>query len=150
MSNEKTIGLDEYNSFCKVLEAGMILYNLDSTNLWGDYLLVASVSIVRIGNAMSYVVLLIGLKKEEGKYVSRNFHIQLTYDYANITPFLKPVGYCSFFLQPVISDININVGLVTVYANTDLHKYTTKLSISKPRRRKYGKDGNLIIKKNNV
>lgn len=150
MSNEKTIGLDEYNSFCNDLKAGMVLYNLDSTNQWGDYLLVASIGIITIEDKISYVVLLIGLKKEEGQYVSRNFHIQLTYDYANIVPFLKPVGNCSFFLQPIIEEININVGLVTVYANTDLHKYMSRLSISKPRRRKYGKDGKLVLKKNSI
>ena len=147
MTENKT-GINEYNEFCKELRAGNILYNINSMNLWGDYLLVAHVTHIRIGNADTYTALLLGLKKVEGQYVSRNFCISLTPDNMEQIPFLKHVGYGKFTLVPAFEDINVNVGLVTVYSQTDLHRFVSKLSIRKPRTRKYGKDGKLIIKKN--
>lgn len=141
------IGLNEYNDFCRDLRAGTVLYNIDSTNLWGDYLLVVNVSPVRVGNAKTYTALLLGLKKQEGQYVSRDLCISLIPEYANRIPFLKHVGYCKFSLLPVLEKVNIDVGLATIYGNTDLHKFATKLSIRKPRTHKYDKDGKPVIKK---
>lgn len=147
MNNGEDLGLNEYNDFCRDLRAGNVLYNIDSTNLWGDYLLVVNVAPVKIGNVRTYTALLLGLKKENGRYVSRDLCISLTPDYANRIPFLKHVGYCRFNLIPVLEKVNIDVGLVTVYGNIDLHKFATKLSVRKPRAGKYGKDGKLVIKK---
>ena len=148
MTTDRKPGINEYNEFCKELRAGNILYNINSLNLWGDYLLVAQVTRIKVGNAHTYTALLIGLKKQEGKYVPRNLCISLTPDNIEQIPFLKQVGYGKFTLVPVFEDININVGLATVYSQTDLHKFVSKLSIRKPRTHKYGKDGKLIIKKN--
>ena len=148
MTDDKKIGIKEYNDFCKELRAGHILYNINAMNLWGDYLLVAHVTHIRVGNADTYAVLLIGLKKQEGKYITRNFCISLTPDNIEQVPFLKHVGYSKFTLIPIFDSIDVNVGLATVYSQTDLHKFVSKLSIRKPRTHKYGKDGKLIIKKN--
>ena len=147
MTNEGKTGIREYNLFCKELRAGHILYNINAMNLWGDYLLVANISHVRIGNADTYTVLLLGLKKEDGKYVPRNLSITLTPEHMEQVPFLKHVGYSKFTLVPVFDEIKVDVGLATVYSQVDLHKFVTKLSIRKPRNHKYGKDGKLVVKK---
>ena len=147
MSTDSNTGLSEYNGFCKDLRAGNILYNIDSTNLWGEYLLVVNVTALRINGIKTYTVFLTGLRKKEGKYVPYDLSISLTPDYARYIPFLKPVGYCKFSLHPAIEDVNVNVGLVTVYGNTDLHKFATKLSVRKPRTHKYDRDGKPVIRK---
>lgn len=147
MINGGKIGLKEYNFFCKDLKAGSILYNINSTNLWGDYLLVINVDHIKFNNFSTYTALLLGLKKEDGKYVSRNFCISLTPDHKAQIPFLKYVGYSKFKLIPVLEDVKINVGLVARFSQVDLHEFAQKLSISKPRTHKYGKDGKPIIKK---
>ena len=145
---EKRTGINEYNAFCRELRAGHILYNINNMNLWGDYLLVANVAHIRVGNADTYTALLLGMKKVEGQYIPRNFCVSLTPDNMEQTPFLKHVGYGKFTLVPVFDEINVNVGLATVYSQTDLHKFVTKLSIRKPRVHKYGDDGKPVIKKN--
>lgn len=146
--NDNKTGIEEYNAFCKELRVGNILYNLNSMNLWGDYLLVAHITRVKVGNTNTYTVLLIGMKKQDGQYVAKNLCISLTPDNMEQIPFLKHVGYSKFTLVPMFSEININVGLATVYSQTDLHKFVSKLSIRKPRTHKYGKDGKPVIKKN--
>ena len=146
MTTEKT-GIEEYNGFCKELRVGNILYNINSMNLWGEYLLVAHIAHIKTSGIDTYTVLLLGLKKQDGKYVSRNVCVSLTPDNMEQIPFLKHVGYGQFTLVPVFDSINVNVGLATVYSQTDLHKFATKLSIRKPRTHKYGKDGKLVIKK---
>jgi hypothetical protein len=136
-----------YNEFCKELKAGQILYNLNAMNLWGDYLLVANVIHTRVGNADSYTVLLIGLDKKDNGYIPRNLYISLTPDNVEQIPFLKPVGYCKFKLVPIIENLHINAGLAAIYSQTDLRKFVSKLSVRKPRTRRYDRDGNPIIKK---
>ena len=140
--------LSAYNTFCKRLRAGDILYNINHTNGWGEYLLAAHIIHVRVGNADTYTVLLLGLKKQDGKYVPRNLSISLTPDDRKQVPFLKPVGYGQFTLIPAFDSINVNVGLVAVFSQTDLHKFASKLAIRKPGTHKYDKDGKPIIKKN--
>lgn len=148
MTADKKTGINEYNAFCRELRAGCILYNINSMNMWGDYLLVAHVTRIRVGNVNTYTVLLLGLKKQEGKYIPRNLCISLTPDCMEQVPFLKPVGYGKFTLVPVFDEVKVDVGLAAVYSQTDLHKFVSSLSIRKPRTRKYDKDGRLIIKKN--
>ena len=147
MSIDGNTGLSEYNSFCKELRAGSILYNIDSTNLWGEYLLVAHTTKVRVGNALTYTVLLIALKKEKGQYIPLNLCISLTPDSAKNIPFLKQVGYCRFKLIPDFDSIDVNTGLVAIYSQTNLHKFAQNLSVRKPKSRKYNKDGNLVVRK---
>ena len=147
MNKDSNTGLSDYNTFCQNLLTGNILYNIDSTNLWGEYLLVVNITPIRFYDVKTYTVFLIGLKKQEGKYVPYNLCISMTPDYARYIPFLKPVGYCKFSLLPVLEDVDVNLGLVTVYGNTDLHKFASKLSIRKPRAKKYDGEGSPIIKK---
>ena len=142
-------GIGAYNDFCRNITEGSILYNVDCTNLWGDYLLVANKAVIRVGNAKTFALLLLGLEKENGHYKPRNLRISMTPDHANRIPFLKYVGYCKFELLPVLNEVNVDVGLVSIFGETDLHKYTQKLNIRKPQNRKYDKDGNPIIKKLN-
>lgn len=143
----ENIGLREYNKFCKDLKAGSILYNINSLNNWGEYLLAINVDYVKFSDFSTYTVLLLGLKKEDGKYTSRDFCISLTPDHRAQIPFLKYVGYSKFKLIPVLDDVNVNVGLVARFSQVDLHEFAQKLSIRKPKTHKYGKDGKLIIKK---
>ena len=64
--------LGVYNNFCKNITEGSILYNMDITNLWGDYLLVVQKTIIRIGKMKTYSLLLLGLKKRRWvTYVER-------------------------------------------------------------------------------
>ena len=65
-------GLSEYNGFCKDLRAGNILYNIDSTNMWGEYLLVAHVTSVMVGDKKTYTALLICMEKKDGSYIPLN------------------------------------------------------------------------------
>lgn len=149
MSNSANTSLGAYNDFCKDLREGSVLYNIDPTNMWGDYLLVVNKSIIRVGNAKTYSVLLLGLKKEDGVYKTRNMRISLTPDYAPYVSYLKHVGFCKFELLPVLKDTDIKAGLVAAYSNVDLHQFTKRLSIRKPQRHKYDRDGKPIIRKCN-
>ena len=149
MDNKTNTGMGAYNDFCRNLTEGSILYNLDSTNSWGDYLLVANKQVIHAGNDQTYTLLLLGLKKENGQYKPRNLRISMTPDYAKHIPYLKYVGTCKFELLPVISEVNVSVGLVSIYSNTDLRKFTQKLNIRKPQKKRYGNDGKPTIKKCN-
>lgn len=145
--NDNDKWLNEYNNFCKNIEAGSILYNIDSTNQWGEYLLVINVASFTVGDINTYTVVLMGLKKQKGHYISNNNWISFTPDYAERVPFLKQIGYCKFFLVPTLDEVSVNVGLAAVYSSTDLHKFATNLSIRKPRNKKYDRDGKPVIKK---
>lgn len=147
MDDTGNIKLEAYNEFCRNLREGNILYNLDRTNSWGEYFLVANIATVKLMEYKTYTMLLIGLKKKDKEFVPRNIRIKITPDYASNIPFLKYVGHCNYMLVPEIKDISVNIGLVAVYGKADLRKYAQKLSIRKPKTRKYGKDGKLIIKK---
>ena len=139
--------LEEYNKFCNNLAEGCILYNIDSTNMWGDYFLVANISPVRIGEMKTYTALLLGLKKDKNRFLPVNRKIKLTPDCAGNVPFLKYVGRCKFSIIPELSEVEVNIGLATVYGQTDLRKFTEKLSIRKPKKKKYGRDGKLFVRK---
>lgn len=147
MGKTSDMGIGSYNSFCKGLKEGTILYNVDSTNCWGDYLLVVNKTSIQIGSVKTYTVLLLGLKKEDSVFKSRHLRISMTPDYASHVPFLKYVGYSKFELLPVLKDVDVNMGLVAAYGTTDLRKYAQRLSIRKPQSRRYDKDGKPVIKK---
>jgi hypothetical protein len=149
MSTGNKTDLKNFNNFCSNRRAGTVLYNIDSTNLWGELLLVVNISTVKVNRMNTYTVLMLGLKREEGKYVPRNLRIKFTPDYASNIPFLKYVGYCKYHLVPELEDVNVNLGLLTVYSNTDLRKFAKNSSVRKPKKRKYGNDGELIKKKAN-
>lgn len=147
MITKDSVTMDDYNRFCSSLKEGCILYNVNNTNNWGDYLLVVNISAVKVSEQKTYTVLLLGLKKEKDSLVSRNTRIKLIPDYAQNVPFLKPVGYCDFKIVPILDNVKLNVGLAAVYGSTDLHKFTKNLSIRKPKKRKFGIDGKPIVKK---
>ena len=139
--------LNVYNNFCKNLAEGYILYNVDSTNGWGEYFVVVNIATVRLQGLKTYTALLIGLKKEDGKFYPRNTRIKITPDYAKNVPFLKYVGRCRFKLIPELTDVEVNAGLVAVYGTVDLRKFNEWTPLRKPKKRKYGKDGKPIIRK---
>jgi hypothetical protein len=143
--------LAEYNRFCKALSEGTILYNLDSTNLWGDYLLVVNKCSVTVNDCKTYTVLLIGMKRVKDNFTFRNLRIKLTPEYAANIPYLKYVGMCNFLLVPDIYDVKVNQALIATYEDSDIYKYNKKLGGHRPRRHKYDKDGNPVLKsiKNN-
>lgn len=149
MGKTANIGLEEYNTFCRNLKEGTVLYNIDTTNLWGEYLLVVHKVLVRIQNIKTYTIMLVGLQKEDGQYKSRNIMVVLTPDCASSIPFLKCVGYCRFKLYPVIEDADVNLGLVAAYSGVDLRRYAYSINMRKPQKTKYGKDGKPVIKKLN-
>ena len=147
MNHENNTSLDTYNEFCKTQVEGNILYNIDKTNNWGEYLLIVNIATVRVGEIKTYSMLLIGLQKEGKEFKPKNLRIKLTPDYCSNIPFLKYVGHCNFKLVPTLEDVDVNIGLAAVYGTTDLWKYKEKLSIRKPKTRKYDKEGKLVIKK---
>lgn len=133
--------LEQYNAFCKNIAEGYILYNLDSTNNWGEYLLVGEKFHVKVGDCKTYAVLLFGIRRKENRFVFNNIRIKLTPDCAANVPFLKYIGRCKCSTFPDTSNFKVNLGLAVAYGNTDLHKYAEKLSIRKPKKRKYANDG---------
>ena len=147
MVTKDAVTIEDYNRFCSNLKEGCILYNVDSTNSWGDYLLVVNISAVKIDSIKTYTVLLLGLKKDKDKWVSRNTRIKLIPEYAQNIPFLKYVGKCDFSLVPVLENVSVNIGLATVYGSINLHKFAQGLSIRKPKKRKFGVDGKPMVKK---
>jgi hypothetical protein len=142
------VELDSYNNFCKKLSEGSVIYNVDTTNGWGEYLLVIDKSIICVGKTHTYSIILLGIQKERGRYLPRNLKISLTPENASNIPYLKYVGYCRYELLLVLRDVNINIGLAAAYGSTDLHKFTKNAHIRKPQIRKYNKDGKPVIKKN--
>jgi hypothetical protein len=138
--------LEKFNLFCKNISEGVVLYNLNTTNHWGELLLVASICPITVHNTKTYTVLLVGVKREEGNLTIRNTRIKFTPDYADSIPFLKYVGHCKFSLLPKITETKLNMGLMVTYGSVDLWKYRKKLSIRKPKKRKYGNDGEPIVK----
>ena len=133
--------LEKYNDFCKNLMEGYILYNLDSTNSWGEYLLVGEKFNIKVGNEKTFAFLLFGIKRKESKFVFSNTKVKLTPDCAGNVPFLKYIGRCKCNTFPDMSEINVNMGLAVAYSNTDLHRYAEKNSVRKPKTRKYANDG---------
>lgn len=147
MGKTSKVELDSYNNFCQKLKEGSVIYNVDHTNGWGDYLLVISKSVVCVGKTKTYTLLLLGLKKERDRYLPRDLRISITPEDASHVPYLKYVGYCKFELLLILRDCKINLGLATAYGNTDLHKFTKGMKIRKPQARKYDGDGKPVIKK---
>lgn len=133
--------LEQYNEFCKNLKEGYILYNLDSTNSWGEYLLVGEKFSIRIGSEKTHAMLLFGIRRKENKFVFNNIRIKLTPECAGNVPFLKYIGRCKCSTFPNTSEFNVNMGLAVAYSNVDLHKYAEKLSIRKPKKKRYANDG---------
>lgn len=140
---------EKYNEFCRSVNEGDILYNIDSTNCWGDYLLVAAKAPIKVRNAKSWFILLLGLDLKDDKLITTSVRINLTPDEMQSTYYLKYVGYCKYSLTPTIYNSTIVEALKNTYKNIDLWKYSKKLHLRKPKKRKYGRDGKPIINNNN-
>lgn len=139
--------LEEYNKFCKGLKEGDVLYNINKTNRWGEYLLVANITRIAIDNFHTYTILFLVLKRERKDFVFCNLKIRFNPEHAGNISYFKYIGHINFRLVPVFDDINVNMGLVTVYSNTDLRRYSKGLKIRKPVNRKYSKGGDFVIDK---
>lgn len=135
-----------FNNFCENLSEGDILYNLDYTNKWGEYLLVLTKADIKVGDNKTYYVLLSGLKKEDGKLKPVNTRINLTPKMADSTHFLKPVGSCAFNLNPQLENEFVNKGLIAMYERTNLEDYVSRTHVRKPRVRKYGDDKKPVVR----
>ena len=138
-----------YNDFCASIREGDILYNIDNTNMWGSYLLVAARASINMGGHKTWFMLLIGLDKDGEEFTSNNTRINLNPDKASSTSYLKRIGHTKFKVDIVFKEVNINNGLAVVYENTDLWKYSRKLDTRKPRKKKYDRTGDLLIKNYN-
>ena len=135
-----------FNNFCENLSEGDILYNLDYTNKWGEYLLVLSKATIKMKDCKTYYVLLTGLKKKDGRFIPANTRINLTPKMADSTYFLKPIGSCEYSILPIIENVFINKGLIAMYENTDLKEYSAKAHVRKPKVRKYGEDNKPVVR----
>lgn len=139
--------ISQYNDFCKEIKEGDILYNIDSTNLWGDYLVVASKAVFTLGTVKTYYMLLIGLDKESSNaFKTNNCRINLTPDKADNTSYLKRIGHCKFTVELKMDNVQTNKGLMCIYEGTDLLKYYSKIHMKKPRKKKYDRNGELTRK----
>lgn len=138
--------LFKYNLFCKNLQEGDILYNLDNTNSWGEFFLVATKAAITIGKLKTWCLLLIGMKEKDKQFVPSNTRVHLTPDKSDNTAYLKKVGYCKFEFSVTILNDKVNRGLVVVYQETDLWKYAHKIQAKKPKKRKYERDGKPVVK----
>lgn len=146
LNSEET--LVEYHSFCKALREGDILYNMSPDNNWGELLIVATKTIVVMGDKETYSILLLGLKMEGGTIVSNGKRVDLTPQKVYSLPYLCTVGHCEFTLVPDIENYKVNQGLIVVCKNTDIWKYT-RTHPRKPKVSKYGDDGELEVKSTN-
>jgi hypothetical protein len=142
----RSIPANAYNKFCSELKEGDILYNINKPNGWGEYLLVANKTCLLINDILTWTILFVGLSPE---YEDNNTRINLTPENADNISFLKKIGHCKFSMVCSIGYRSINENLLKTYKNTSLWRYAGKILFRKPKRRKYGKDGNLMVRSGN-
>ena len=135
-----------YNRLCKQFHEADILYNLDITNMWGEYLLVAAKSIFKMDGIKFYYIMLLGLDKTEDGFKPNNLKISLAPEKLENLSYLKPIGTCKFRVVSEIESTDINTELEENYKNIDPWKYNSRLTTRKPVRRKYDSNGELVIK----
>lgn len=140
MDNEE-LDFTQYNRFCKGLCEGDILYNMDNTNLWGDYFLVSVKVPITVGKEKTWFILLLQMEKQESGFVTTTTHINLTPSKVSHTPFLKYVGHCKYTITSSIENSQVNDGLLAIYKDQDLWKYAKQTKNRKPKKKKYKEDG---------
>lgn len=140
------VSFKEYNEFCKELQEGDILYNLDYTNKWGKYLLVMCKAYIRTDKVSTYCILLTGLERDADEMKPTNKRIHFTPSMAQYVPFLKHVGHCDFFFTVNTDVKNFSERLAEKYDTSDIWEYSKKIHIRKPKKRKYDADSTLIVK----
>lgn len=132
--------LSSYNAFCSTLHEGDILKNLNTSNGWGEFLLVAGKSMV----SDTYSVLLMGLERNEGVFMGNGNSIYLNPDKLEHTSYLRYVGAGKFSFRPVVYDVKLDERLMNVCGRLNVRKVGRK-----PRTKKYDSAGNPIIKRTN-
>ena len=135
-----------FTAFCRERHEGEILYNLDSTNLWGEYLLIVSKIKFKVNGTTTYCLILHSVTLKDHTLIPLNRRIDFSSEMANSVPFLKPVGFCKFELNPHFTKVDINLPLIVTYKNQDIWDYTKRSKTPKPKKRTYGIDGLKIIK----
>lgn len=140
--------LVEFNEFCKQLHTGDLIYNINSSNAWGEYLMVATKANIIIGKEKSYYIMFFGLRKDGEAFSFNDKKIDFTLNLDGEIPFLKVVGKCEFELKPAIIRAFSRKELIAIYKGMDLRKYTKTANVRKARYKKYA-DGTTVIKKIN-
>ena len=136
--------IPSFIEFLKKISEGDILYNINPTSHWGEYLLVAAKSIFREKGYSTGFILLTGLKKDEDNFVPTTTRIYFSSSKSSYIPYLKKIGWCKFQLMPVIKEEKVNEKLTMIYKSIELKKI--KDFSRKPKNRKYDEDGSLFVK----
>jgi len=142
--------LIDYCAFCNTLKVGDLLYNINSANAWGEYLLVATKANVYVDCEKTPYVMLLGLQDRKGEFTFNNKRIDFTLELDNMIPFLKVVGKCKFELRPIIIKCIPIKELLALYKSIDPWKYAQKIDGRKPKTKKYEKDGTKVVKRINI
>lgn len=150
MAGETMTRLSAFNEFCMEHREGDILLNLSTNNLWGKYLLVTAKSLlcadtVRVG----YLMLMSLERSPSGELRPTGKRVDLTYDKADNINYLKKVGFCRYSITPTIGECRTNYSLVKRYQGMNMHKFSAKQKVRKAYRRRWGLDGEKIIKDTN-
>lgn len=138
--------INKFNTFCSDLRVGDVIYNIDNTNLWGDFLVVAVKAPIRYLSIKTWYILLLGVDRKEEGFESNNVRIDLTVNKAGNVDFLKVIGRCKIKLIPQIENQNIHNGLLVTYKDVGLRKYSERSKLRKPKYKKYDKNGELIVR----
>lgn len=150
MAGDTVTKLAYFNDFCKDTKEGDVLYNLDSTNSWGRYLLVVIKSVMCIDSQRTSFLTLFGLEKDEdGKLTPKGTRIDLTFDKVSSLPYLKRIGHCKYFLTPVLVEERMNENLEKFYKATTTFHYHNVHKCPKKKIRKWDTDGRKIVKDTN-
>lgn len=139
-----TSDVERFNEYCKTLHEGDILYNIDSTNLWGEYLIVLVKHQVRTENGSTWFVMLSGARREKDSFRPTSLKVYLSPDKIGSCEYLKYIGHCKVTVTPEFGMGVVNKGLVAVYKGTDLWRYSRNTHCRKVRNRKYDDRGNPI------
>ena len=138
-----------YNGFCSILSEGDLLVNMNKSNGWGEYLIVALKATFIVANQDSYFCLLMGAKVDKNNVSTTGYHIYFTPDKASMVPFLRKVGHCDFELTPVIKGSTVNKGLIAMYSSVNAWNYSKVSGYRKPKTGKYDTDGKPVVRQNN-
>lgn len=138
-------GRQVYNTFCQDINEGDIIYNLNKALVPGEYLLV--ISKIAVNN--TWALLMLGMSLKDNEFVSANIRFLLTADMASYVSYLKKVGHADFDVEFCLNNTSVNNNLTVAYKSIDIWKYSSRICSRKPRRKKYGKEGYPIVKKDN-
>ena len=139
-----------FNEFCMEHKEGDILLNLNPSNMWGKYLLVTAKSLLCADSVRVGFLMLMGLeRKENGELKPTGKRIDLTFDKADHTNYLKKVGFCKYSITPRLVESTTNFNLVKRYQGVGMAKYNGRQKVRKPLAKIWDIDGRRIIKDTN-